>query len=244
MQFKDNHALVTGGGSGIGLAISKALVAAGARVTITGRDARKLDAVASKNPGIAAYPCDVTDNNAILALRDSLLGEGGIDILINNAGIMAFFSLLDPPPLQEQVDEINIDAVGPVRMVQHFLPSLLERQSTIINVSSGLAYVPYAKAPVYSAAKSFLHAYTQCLREQLKGTSVRVVELLPPVVDTPLAAGVPSPFPRMPPDVLAAVLMKGLRCGKLEIAPGISTPLKWMSRLLPGFAFRQMNKPL
>ncbi len=244
MKFRNKHALVTGGGSGIGLAISKALVNAGARVTITGRDARKLKAAVHENPGMTARASDVTDNSAVLALRDSLLAEGGIDILVNNAGVMAFFSVLDPLPLEVQVEEIQIDAVAPIRMIHHFLPSLLKREATIINVSSGLAYVPYAKAPVYSAAKAFLHAYTQSLREQLKGTSVRVVELLPPVVDTPLAAGVASPFPRMPPDVLADALMKGLRRGKVEIAPGISTPLKWMSRLLPTVAFRQMNRPL
>ena len=169
---------------------------------------------------------------------------GRLDVLCNNAGVMDFFSVLDDHPLARQVEEIDIDAIGPIRMVHYFLPSLLKREATIINISSGLAYVPFAKAPVYSAAKAFLHAYTQCLREQLKATSVRVVELLPPVVDTPMAAGVPSPIQRMPPDVLADALMKGLRRGKTEIAPGISTPLKWMSRLLPTVAFRQMNKPL
>lgn len=243
MLMRDKHALVTGGGSGIGLAISKAFVTAGARVTITGRDARKLEAVVRAHPGISAEVCDVTDDVAIQGLRNMLVAEGGIDILVNNAGVMDFFSVLDDHPLAQQVTEIDIDAIGPVRMVHYFLPSLLRREATIINVSSGLAYVPYAKAPVYSAAKAFVHAYTRSLREQLKATSVRVVELLPPVVDTPMAAEVPSPFRRMPPDVLADALMTGLRRGKSEIAPGISTPLKWMSRLLPTVAFRQMNKP-
>lgn len=127
-------------------------------------------------------------------------------------------------------------------MIHHFLPSMLKRDAMIINVSSGLAYVPFAQTPVYSAAKAFVHAYTQCLREQLRGTSVRVVELLPPVVDTPLAQGIDTPFARMAPEKLAAALMRGLSRGEVEIAPGISTTLKWMSRLLPGFAFRQMNK--
>lgn len=242
--MRDKHALVTGGGSGIGLAISKAFVTAGARVTITGRDERRLKAVVQAHPGISAEVCDVTDDTAIQRLHNMLAAEGGIDILVNNAGVMDFFSVLDDHPLTKQVTEIDIDAIGPIRMVHYFLPSLLKRESTIINVSSGLAFVPYAKAPVYSAAKAFVHAYTQSLREQLKATSVRVVELLPPVVDTPMAAEVPSPFQRMPPDVLADALMKGLRRGKSEIAPGISTPLKWMSRLLPSIAFRQMNKPL
>lgn len=242
MEFSNKHVLVTGGGSGIGLAIAIAMVDAGARVTITGRDVRKLDAVTRDHPKIAGRVCDVTDDAAVRALRDELVAAGGIDILVNNAGVMDFFSVLGDHALEPQIKEIDIDAVGPVRMIYHFLPSLLKRDATIINVSSGLAYVAFAAAPVYSAAKVFVHFYTQCLREQLKATSVRVVELLPPVVDTPLASGVDTPLPRMPPEKLAAALMRGLRKGRVEIAPGISTPLKWMGRLVPSLAFRLMNK--
>lgn len=242
MVIKHKHVLVTGGASGIGLAIAHAMIAAGARVTVTGRDRRKLDAITSEHPAIAGRVCDVTDDTAVIALRDELLAAGGIDILVNNAGVMDFFSILDGHPLAAQIKEIDIDAVGPMRMVHHFLPSLLTREAIIVNVSSGLAYVPFAAAPVYSAAKAFVHVYTRCLREQLKGTSVRVVELLPPVVDTPLAAEVSTPLPRMPPARLAAALLRGLRRGHAEIAPGISTPLKWMGRLFPSLAFRLMNK--
>ena len=242
MKVKNKNVLITGGASGIGLAITRAMVKAGARVTITGRNSQKLEAVANELPEVTGRVCDVTDDDAVIALRDELLAEGGIDILINNAGVFKFIDVLDAPPLEEQIDEIEIDAVGPIRMIHHFLPSMLKREAIIINVSSGLAYVPYAATPVYSAAKAFIHSYTQCLREQLKGTSVRVVELLPPVVDTPLAEGIDTPFKRMPPETLAAALMKGLRNGKTEIAPGISTLLKWMGRLLPGFGFMQLNK--
>jgi uncharacterized oxidoreductase len=242
MDFNNKHVLVTGGGSGIGLAITEAMVAAGARVTITGRDPAKLDALARHQPAITGRVCDVTDDDAVIALRDELMAAGGIDILVNNAGVMDFFHILEGHPLVKQIKEIDIDAVGPLRMIHHFLPSLLKREATIINVSSGLAYLPYCKAPVYSAAKSFVHVYTQCLREQLRGTSVRVVELLPPVVDTPMAAGVKFPLPPMPPEKLVAALMRGLRRGQTEIAPGISILLKWMGRLLPQFGFRQMSK--
>ena len=242
MQFTDKRVLITGGSSGIGLALTRALVADGAEVHVTGRDQAKLDRVAAEHNRISGHACDVVDDDAVRALRDTLIARGGVDVLINNAGVMAFFKILDRYPLAEQIKEIDIDAVGPIRMIEHFLPSMLDRESTIINVSSGLAYVPYAPTPVYSAAKAFVHAYTRCLREQLRGTSVRVVELLPPVVDTPLAAGIDTPFPRMPPEKLAAALIRGLRRGKTEIAPGISAPLRWMDRLSPGLAFRLLNK--
>lgn len=236
--------LVTGGSSGIGWAIAQEMVRSGAQVTITGRDAQKLADAARREAAIDGHVCDVTDEAAIVALRDGLRADGGVDVLVNNAGIMAFFQVLDRFPVAQQVKEIDIDVVGPIKMIEHFLPSLLERPSLIINVSSGLAYVPFARAPVYSGCKSFIHAYTQCLREQLKHTSVQVVELLPPVVDTPLARGAPaeSPFPMMPPDKLAEALMNGLRRGDLEITPGATRQLKWLSRLAPEFIFRQLNK--
>ena len=242
MQFENKRVLITGGGSGIGLAITRAMVQAGANVVITGRNPRKLEEVAKDQPAITGKVSDVTDDAAVQALRDELLAEGGIDVLVNNAGVLDMFHVLDGHPLDAQIKEIGIDAIGPLRMIHHFLPSMLKRESMIVNVSSSLAYVPYVDAPVYSAAKAFEHAYTRCLREQLKATSVRVVELLPPVVETPMASGFESPIPPMPADKLAAILMRGLRRGKNEITPGIATPLKWVGRLLPGVAFKLLNK--
>lgn len=93
-----------------------------------------------------------------------------------------------------------------------------------------------------SGAKAFVHAWTVSLREQLKDTTVRVVELLPPVTDTPLADGLNPSFKRMPPDDLVAAFVKGLEAGDDEIAPGQSKQLKWLSRLASGFIFGQLNK--
>lgn len=169
---------------------------------------------------------------------------GGVDILINNAGVMHMFDVRQGHPLESQLHEIDIDVSGPVRLVHHFLPGMLERDSVLVNVSSGLAYIPYAAAPVYSASKAFLHAYTQGLRRQLHGTSVRVVELLPPVVDTGMVSDLPAEFPRMPPEDLAQAFMKGLHGGSEEITPGQSGQLKFMRRLAPSFIFGQINKGL
>ena len=119
---------------------------------------------------------------------------------------------------------------------------MLKRPSVLVNVSSGLAYVPYTSAPVYSASKAFLHAYTQSLRAQLSGTSVRVVELLPPVVDTSMAGELDASFSKMPPEKLISAFFKGLDSGAHEIAPGQSLQLKWLSRFAPRFIFGQLNK--
>lgn len=244
MEIANKQIIVTGGGSGIGLALARILAEQGAHVVITGRTSSKLESAAAAHERISPFVCDVTDDAQIVALRDFMAPRGGVDILINNAGVMNSFDVRSSHPLEDQVREIDIDVTGPVRVVHHFLPSMLERETTVVNVSSGLAFIPYAAAPVYSASKAFLHAYTQGLRAQLEGTSVRVVELLPPVVDTPMVTDLDPSFPRMQPEELAKAFLKGLRSGADEITPGQSGQLKLMRRLAPGFIFGQINKGL
>jgi uncharacterized oxidoreductase len=242
MDLNGKRIVITGGGSGIGLAMARSLADEGAHVVITGRNQTKLAAAASHHAHISAQVCDVADEAAVVALRDAMDAAGGTDMLVNNAGIMHAFDVTQGFPLEKQLQEIDIDVSGPVRLVHYFLPGMLQRESVIVNVSSGLAYVPYASAPVYSASKAFLHSYTQSLRSQLANTSVRVVELLPPVVDTPLAADLDPSFPRISPEKLVAALIKGLKNNTEEITPGQSAQLKLMSRLAPGLLFQQMNR--
>lgn len=242
MKINEKSIVITGGSSGIGLQMAKKFAEIGADVVITGRNQSTLDQAASGMTRITPFVCDVTNDEQVVALRDFMDGRGGTDVLINNAGVMDFFDVTQGHPLEKQLAEIAIDAAGPVRLVHHFLPGLLKRPSVIVNVSSGLAYVPFAAAPVYCGCKAFLHSYTQCLRTQLAGTSVRVVELLPPVVDTPLAATLDHSFSKMPPEQLVAALISGLKRGRDEIAPGQSAQLRWLSRLAPGFIYGQLNK--
>ena len=242
MNLNEKLVIVTGGSSGIGLAMAHAFAGAGASVVITGRNEKKLREAAAEHELITWVSCDVANDTEVLALRSAVDDMGGVDILVNNAGVMEFFDVKDGFPLEKQLQEIEIDAAGPVRLVHHFLPGMMKRESIIVNVSSGLAYVPFVAAPVYSASKAFVHAYTRCLRVQLCGTSVRVIELLPPVVDTPLASFLDPSFPRMPPEKLVQALFNGLRHGNDEITPGQSLGLKWASRLVPNFIFKMLNK--
>ena len=146
---------------------------------------------------------------------------------------------------QDVTREIEINLGGPVRMVQQFLPHLkTQKGALIVNVSSGLAFVPLPSAPVYSATKAALHAYTQSLRVQLEPTGVTVVELAPPGVETPLFRGECAEEFKgqkaMDVKDLASQTIAGIEAGTLEIRPGIANLLKVMSRVAPGFILRQM----
>lgn len=244
MKLPGKRALVTGGTSGIGLHLALALAEKGVTVFVTGRNGTRVDEADQRHPSIHGVVCDVTDDQAVANLAEQLQADGGVDLLVNNAGVMHFFNVVDGFPLAKQEQEVAIDVIGPMRMVHHFLPGLLARPSVLVNVSSGLAYVPFAAAPVYSGAKAFVHAWTRSLRRQLRGTSVRVVELLPPVVDTPLATDLDPSFKRMPPEVLANALVNGLERGHTVITPGQSVVLKWLGRFAPGLAFWMVNRSL
>lgn len=244
MNLNGQRALVTGGTSGIGLHLALALAQEGANVVVTGRNRERVEEASARHPAITGMVCDVTDDTAVHTLAAALDASGGIDLLINNAGVMHFFDVAKGYALDRQAAEVEIDVMGPMRMVHHFLPGMLLRPSVVVNVSSGLAYVPFAAAPVYSGAKAFVHAWTRSLRRQLRKTSVQVVELLPPVVDTPLANDLDPSFARMPPQQLAKAFIAGLKRGDVEITPGQSVALKWLSRLGPGVAFWMVNRSL
>lgn len=248
MNNSKQKVLITGGGSGIGLALAQKFLQHGNTVIITGRNLSKLEKVKAETPDLHIFQSDVTKEEDVKKLVGQVQEEfGGIDILVNNAGIM---NLVDAGnesnDLQKQFQEIEINYHAPIRMLHHFLPQLKKsKHAVLINVSSGLAYVPFAQAPVYSGTKSALHFWTEGIRPQLKPHNIRVVELLPPVVDTKLAHDADlkdDSLTPMPTQELADSFWKDYTKGKEEITPGMSTQLKWMSRLAPKFIFNQLNK--
>ena len=243
MEAQNKKVLVTGGGSGIGLAISKALVAKGATVTICGRSASKLAKAQELNPELRTAVCDVTSDEAIQNLMKELEGSGGIDILINNAGVFESVNYANETvSISKQEREVAIDFMGPIRMVNHFLPMLRARsESAIVNVSSGLAFVPFVLAPVYSGTKAGLHAWTRSLRYQLEETNIKVFELMPPLVKTDMVSSL-GEQKTMDPDVLADSFLSGFKKNQYEITPGQSSQLRMMSRVAPGFIFKALNK--
>lgn len=249
MKQSKQTVLITGGGSGIGLALAKRFLDNDNTVIITGRNLAKLEKVKEEYPAIHIYQSDVTDDAAVRMLADDIEHTfSGLDVLINNAGIMKLVDAGNGKnDLQQQMQEIDINFNSPIRMLHYFLPLLKKsKNAVLVNVSSGLAYVPFAQAPVYSATKSALHFWTKSIRPQLKPHNIKVIELLPPVVDTPLAQGADidgdDTLKPMPPEKLADIFWKDYAKGKEEITPGISTALKIMSRLAPAFMYKQLNK--
>jgi uncharacterized oxidoreductase len=248
MKLQKRTALITGGTSGIGLELAKQLLERGNTVIVTGRDQDKLDAARRTLPGVHAVKSDVSDPGAIALLYEGVLTQfPALDTLFNNAGIMRNLNLNRDRDLKDVTREIEINLSGPVRMVQQFLPHLKTRtDALIVNVSSGLAFIPFPASPVYCATKAAIHSYTQSLRVQLDGTGITVIELAPPAVETPLLRGEFAEEMKgqkgMDVKVLAARAIAGIESGMLEIRPGLSNVLKAMSRIAPQFMLKQMTK--
>jgi len=239
--------LVTGGGSGIGAALASAFHARGGRVIIAGTTAARLEAVAAAHPGMATFVVDVADPTAVADLARTI-GERwpNLDTLVNNAGIQTLFDFAgDTPPAPKAVArETDVNLTGLINVAAALLPLLRSQPAArLINVGSGLAYVPLAAAPVYSATKAAVHSFTVSLRHQLRGTGVSVVELIPPVVETELHRHQPHRPPKaMALDVFTAEAMRGLDSGRPEIAVGLAKVLRTGSRIAPGFFRGIVNK--
>lgn len=250
MELSNNTVLITGGTSGFGLEFTSRLIALGNTVIITGRNQTKLDETKKRFPKVHTFQSDVTDPKAITLLYEQITKQfPDLNFLINNAGEMRKIHLLDPTiDLQEITREVDINLSGPIRMIQQFLPHLLSKKNaTILNVTSGIALVPFPVSPVYGATKSGLRSYTKSLRVQLKNTSIKVFELVAPASSTPLSDKFKNdegynPKMIMPPDKLIDVAIKALQNDKLEIYPGLARVLLVMSRLAPKVIFNQMAK--
>jgi uncharacterized oxidoreductase len=160
---------------------------------------------------------------------------------------MRNLDLNQPRDLTDVTREIDINFSGPVRMIQQLLPHLKTRPgAAIVNISSGLAFIPLAISPVYSATKAAMHSYTQSLRKQVEGTGVTVIELAPPGTETPLFRGEFAKEMQgqkaMDVDVLVAKAIAAIEAGQVEIRPGLANVLMLMSRIAPRFMFRQLAK--
>ena len=249
MKLRDNTILITGGASGIGYELTKQLSALGNTILITGRDQAKMDRAKAAFPRIHTFQSDVSDPNAIAVLYEEVIKQfPGLNILINNAGVMRKINVHDTGgSLEDITREIEVNLSGPVRMVKQFLPHLTTKsEAAIMNVSSGLAFVPLPISPVYCATKAGLHSFTESIRVQLKNTKVKVFELAPPATQTDLLGDFDSEDMKgvsiMGVKDMVEAAIKGMRTDRLEICPGQASQLKMMSRVAPGFILKQMSR--
>lgn len=196
MNPSGNTILMTGGGSGIGRGLAQALHVLGNQVIISGRRQSALDETTAAHPGMKSFTVDMTDPASIRALASKAIAEfPSLNVLINNAGIMRRESFLaQQPDLADAEAIVTTNLLGPIRLTAALLPHLLKQpHAAIMNVSSGLAFLPMAVTPTYCATKAAIHSYTQSLRHQLRGKGIEVLELIPPYVATDLMDGADDP---------------------------------------------------
>jgi uncharacterized oxidoreductase len=249
MNLSKNTILITGGAAGIGFELARQLCRRGNKVIITGRDQAKLDSALTQLPDVTIIKSDAGEIRDIETLHQRIVRDfPELNVLINNAGIMRDINFhKDERSLEDLTREIEINLCGPIRLTKKFLPQLKARpEAAIVNVSSGLAFVPLPISPIYCATKAALHSFTQSLRVQLKNTKVKVFELAPPATDTPLLRhGNPSDLKGvsiMSVEAMVTAAMKGFEKDNFEIRPGQANQLKFMSRLAPEFILKQLSR--
>lgn len=236
MELKNNEIMITGGTSGIGLALAKELSKRGNKVVVLGRSKDRLSAVQSEYPEILTFQADVADRQSLIALQEWLPSHlPNLNIVINSAGVMKAHNMLDPElDLDALLSEIEINLVGTITVDKLFLPELMKQnEAMIVNISSGLAYLSSAPHPTYSASKAGVQMFTSALRDQLAYAgkrNVHVMELVPPLVSqTNLESGTPSgSFGDMPLDDLVTAAIKGMEQNKKRVNAGAAKVLRKM----------------
>lgn len=245
MQVKGKMVLITGGASGIGLEAAKQFLANGASVIITGRSQVKLDEAKKLYPSIIAIRSDVSDAGDAQTLFNQIKQLGSIDILYNNAGVLtepANLGMANNQHFEDAAYEMNVNYLGVIRLNNLFMEMLKSRnESAIINTTSILSYVPALLEATYSASKVALQFYTKTLRKHLQilNSSVKVFELLPPLVATEMTAG--RSDKKMTTEDLVKALIAGLKKDQFTIRAGDTKAIYILSRLFPKTAFGLVN---
>ncbi|MGZ3879931.1 MAG: SDR family oxidoreductase [Flavisolibacter sp.] len=220
MKLNGNKILVTGGASGIGLGLTERFVSENNTVIICGRREDTLKEVASKFPSVITKVCDLSVEEERTDLYEWIRTEhSDLNVLVNNAGIQNWVNVTDNDFYERAKQEISINVLAPVHLTSLFLnlPSI----NTIVNVTSGLAFVPFAKVPVYCSTKAFFRSFTLSLRHLLKEKSVEVIEVVPPALNTDLGGkGLHDAHP--PVSEFVESIFQQLKEGKDELTFGFS----------------------
>lgn len=223
MNLSQNKILITGGASGIGLGLTERFLLENNTVIICGRRASLLDEIEQKHPSIITRVCDLSIESERIALYEWVTeNHPDLQVLVNNAGIQHWMDISDEDFYQKASAEIMTNILAPVHLANLF--AQLDSLKTIINVTSGLSFVPLTKVPIYSATKAFFHSFTQSLRHLLKLKNIEVIEMIPPALNTDLGGiGLHEGQPAVS-DFVDAVFAQ-LKEGKMELTFGFSEML-------------------
>ena len=220
MKISNNKILITGGASGIGLGLTERFIQENNTVIICGRREEVLAAAAAKFPSVITKVCDLSDENERMDLLNWIeQNHPDTNVLINNAGIQNWMRVEEEGFYDRANEEITTNVLAPIHLANLFagLPSI----KTIINVTSGLAFIPLAQAPVYCATKAFMRSFTMSLRRQLKEANIEVIEMIPPALNTDLGGkGLHDAYP--PVSEFITSIFEQLKEGKLELTFGMS----------------------
>ena len=243
MKITKNTVLITGGATGIGFTLAQHFLKTDNEVIICGRRKEKLTEAKNKYPKLNIQVCDVTipeDRDALFNWISSSFE--GFNILINNAGIQRAVDLRKGVDELKGEDEIEVNLKAPIILSALFIPLLLQqKEAAIINVSSGLAFVPIASMPIYCATKAAIHSYCISLRYQLRNTPIKVFELIPPTVDTELDKGRRTSYRGIDPTKVGEATLIGVERNTYEITVGESEGIKSGSKNNFDQIFTRMN---
>ncbi len=244
MKLESNTVLITGGASGIGLTLAERFLAANNTVIICGRRENKLDEAKAQHPALHTRVCDLASEAGREALAAWAVEKfPDLNVLVNNAGVQQRLQLAAQPPWPKMREELAINLDAPLHLSVLLLPHLLKRSAAaVVNVTSGLAFVPLVNVPVYCSTKAALHSFTLSLRRQLAGTSVEVIEILPPAVDTDLG-GAGLHTHGVSRDEFANAVWAQLQAGSLEAAYGFAAETGRATREQLDQIFNRMNAP-
>ncbi|MFC4098800.1 SDR family oxidoreductase [Paenibacillus xanthanilyticus] len=243
MELHGAKVLITGGTSGIGRKTVDLLAKENANVIVVARDQHKLDRLWAEGAIAGAYCCDLADPQAVVLLAEKLaVDHPDLQVLINNAGLQHNVGFDEDASTPQTIrEELNTNLLAPLLLIRVLLPTLVKQtQAAIVNVTTGLALVPKTSSAVYCGTKGGLRIFTKALQNQLEGTSIRAIEILPPVVDTPMTAG--RGTNKMAPDKVANEIVHAIKGKRDEVFVGKTKLLHWVSRLSPGMARRIMKR--
>jgi uncharacterized oxidoreductase len=239
VELTNNKILIIGGASGIGLGLSERFIRENNTVIICGRRESVLKEVADKFPSVITKVCDLSIEAERIALFQWVFeNHNDLNVLVNNAGIQQWMKIDDSDFFQRAKEEIAINIEAPLHLMSLFIN--LKSLNTIINVSSGLSFVPLTQVPVYSATKAFFHSFTVSARHLLKSKDIEVIEVIPPALNTDLGGkGLHDAFP--PVSDFIQSIFEQLKAGKTEVTFGFSEAMAKGSQEDLKATFNRMN---